>query len=256
MEGSQRKQLERSIGEIVGACRAVFREELRCVILKGSLVTGDFIPGYSDADIHAYVDNRVLEDGEAPKLEYALRFQGAIGRLKPRDAGVSQFQVYFLPAERRREGWNPPAPGTFRVLYGCTVPAMEMLPLNEYLENEWGYLAEARRCRLYILGRFVDKPDSSLPVMVRLTGTCIKGLLYALYSVLSKNPEEASSLDQLLREACNRVPDLSCAARFFRMVRNWPVLTRDREQMREALAWGIRALEAIERWRASEPKPF
>jgi len=40
------------------------------------------------------------------------------------------------------------------------------------------------------------------------------------------------------------------------MVRNWPVLTRDTEQMREALAWGIRALEAIEKWRVSEPKPF
>jgi len=178
--------------------------------------------------------------------------------LKPGDAGVSQFQVYFLPAERRREGWNPPAPGTFRVLYGCLVPAMEMPPLNEYLENEWEYLGEARQCRLDILGRFVDKPDSSLPAMVRLTGTCLKGLLYALYSVLSKNPEKAfsSPLDQLLRDACNRIPDLSCATQFFQVVRNWPVLTRDPKQMREALAWGIRALEAVERWRASEPKPF
>lgn len=248
MTDSPRAQLEKSIDKIVSACRSTFREELHCVILKGSIVTGDFIPGYSDIDIHAYVEDRILEEGKVPKLEYALKFQEAVGQLKPEDAGVSQFEVYFLPADGKREGWNPPVPGTFRILYGYPVPAMKMPPLKEYLENEWKYLAEVRRRRLDIIGKFVDKPDSSLPALVRLTGTCLKGFIYALYSVMSKNPERASPLDQLLCNVCIQVPDLSCAVYFFQTVRNWSTLTENSEQMRKTFAYGIRALEAIERW--------
>ncbi len=82
---------------------------------------------------------------------------------------------------------------------------METPSLNEYLEVEWEYLAEARRYRLDILGRFVDKPGSSIPGMARLTGTCLKSL-YVLYAVLSKNPERvlSSPLGQLPSDVCDR----------------------------------------------------
>jgi len=66
--------------------------------------------------------------------------------------------------------------------------------------------------------------------------------------VLSKNPEKAFSslLDQLLRMLAIGFR-VFLAAQFFQTVRNRPVLTRDPKQMREALAWGIRPLEAVER---------
>ena len=82
--------------------------------------------------------------------------------------------------------------------------------------------------------------------------------MYALSSVLSRDPEKAfsSRLDQLLSGVCDQIPDLSCARRFFEVVQNWSEMKRDPRKARDAFALGIRALEAIEKWRASELKPL
>lgn len=247
-----------AIKDIVKACKGIFGEYLLCVILKGSGQNHDFVPDYSDIDIHAYVEPRVLEERKSPKLEYVIRFQEAIGRLDPKKAGVSQFQVYFLPADRRIEGWNPPVPGTYEILHGAPVPAMQMTSLHEYLEQEWRYLSEARRDRLDLLGKFVDKPNSSISGLVRLTGTCLKGLLYAFSCVLTKDPGRAFSLtlDQMLSYACEQSQELSHARSFFDAITNWGEIEKDPRKAREAFALGIRALEAIERWQVANPKRF
>lgn len=247
-----------AIIDIVKACKGVFGEDLLCVILKGSGRDRDFVQDYSDIDIHAYVKPRVLEEGKSPKLEYVIRFQEAIGRLDPKKAGVSQFQVYFLPADGRIEGWNPPVAGTYEILHGAPVPAMQMTSLREYLEEEWRYLSEARRTRLDLLGKFVDKPNSSISGLVRLTGTCLKGLLYALSCVLTREPERAFSLtlDQMLSYTCEQSQELSYARSFFNMITNWGEIEKNPRKAREAFALGIRALEAIERWQAANPKLF
>lgn len=85
---------------------------------------GDFIPGYSDLDLHAFVDPEALISGRTPKLEYTLRFQEATGRLEPQDVRVSQFQIYFLRADRTMEDWTPPVPGSYVVVYGTPPSAV------------------------------------------------------------------------------------------------------------------------------------
>jgi len=258
MNASLREKRKSSIDSIVKACVDVFGKELRCVVLEGSALRNDFMPYYSDVDIHAYVDSSVLEDDRVPKLEYVTKFQEAIGRLIPRDAGASQFQVYFLPADRKPTRWCPPIVGTYEVLYGAPVPSMEPLALQEHLERQWHYLEEARRFRLDLLGRFVDKPNSSIPAVVRLSGTGVKGLLYALHTVLFKDPKRAisSPLSQILADICDEIPELSCAKDFFGAVRDWSQVERDPKKAREAFVSGIRSLAVIEKWRASHPKPF
>jgi len=258
MRPSNQARMNTSVESIVKACKEVFGNELRCIILKGSAFKGDFVPNYSDVDIHVYVEPIALEDDRTPKLEFALKFQEAIGQLSPKDAGVSQFQISFLSADRSPEDWSPPVRGTYRILYGTSVPAMERIPLQEYLERQWLYLEQVEKIRLELLRRFVDKPNSSIPMMVRLTGTYLKGILYALSSVLSKNPEETFSctLEQLLSDVLGKVPDLSYARDFFGSVKDWTSVENDPIKAREAFAFGIGALKAIEKWRSSNPKPF
>jgi predicted nucleotidyltransferase len=59
--------LTASIKAILKACQDVFADELRCVVLCGSLLKRDFTPNYSDADIHFYVADTGAGGKRMPK---------------------------------------------------------------------------------------------------------------------------------------------------------------------------------------------
>ena len=244
--------LTASISAIVRACQDVFREDLHCVVLCGSLLKEDFVPNYSDADIHVYVADTVLEKGGCLKLDYAVRFQEAIGHLSPRDAGVSQFQVSFFSSQKESD-WNPLIAGTFVILYGTEVPTMRMPPLSDYLDGERRELSRVRDVRLALLRRFADKSDVSALGVLRLTGTELKGFLYALCAVITENPEKTfkSPLDTVLNRV-SVIPGLSHARSFFEAARDWKKIETETERMREVFVFGMKALEAIERWQRKE----
>ena len=239
--------IDSAIADIVDACKNVFNQHLRCVLLEGSVNRGDLIQGYSDVDIHVYLSDSVFVGERSPKLEYTLKFQEAIGSLKPKKYGVSQFQVSFLSAEKGSE-WPPPIEGTYRVLYGTPVPAMKKPTLQEYINSEKKQLANVGQTRTDLLRRFIDKTNASTAPIVRLTGTCLKGMLYALAVVLTSDPETAlkQTLNETLDTISSRIQGSENARSFFNAVKNWPEIEANPEKAREAFAFGIRAMESIE----------
>ena len=243
--------LRASIQAIVKAYQDIFENDLHCIVLCGSVLKEDFIPDYSDADIHVYVADAVLEERGSPQFDYAIRFQAAIGRLKPRDAGVSQFQVSFISSQKDPD-WNPPIAGTYVALYGTEVPAMQMHPLSEYLEKERCQLSRVVDVRLALLRRFADKSDTAGVGIVRLMGTELKGLLYALCALVTQDPIQTfRSPLSTVRKNLSGIPDLSSAQEFFKAVREWKKIETDPEKMREAFSSGIKALKAIENWQVN-----
>ncbi len=239
--------LDSAIMEVVDACKNIFGENLRCVLLEGSVNRGDFIKGYSDVDIHVYLTDSALAGERSPRLEYVLKFQEAIGSLEPKKYGVSQFQVSFLSANRGSE-WPPPVEGTYRILYGAPVPAMKKATLQEYIDSEKNQLADISRVRIELLRRFIDKPNTSTAPIVRLTGTYLKGMVYALAVILTSDPETVfkHSLCEVLDTISSRIWNSGDARSFFDAVRNWPEVEASPERARDAFAFGIRALESIE----------
>ena len=101
--------------------------------------------------------------------------------------------------------------------------------------------------------RFADKSDVSAVGIVRLTGTELKGFLYALSAVITKDPEKTykSPLNVVLKRV-SVIRGLPYARSFFEAVQDWEKMEIDPERMREAFFIGMKALEAIESWQMKE----
>jgi predicted nucleotidyltransferase len=247
--------LRGAVDAIVAACRSAFGPHLKCVILKGSAVKGDFVPDYSDLDLHAFVDGEILLSDRTPKLEYALRFQEAIGALDPRAVGASQFQVYFLRADRTPEDWNPSVPGSYEVVYGEPPHALHEWKAFDYVAHAKRNLARISDDRRMLIDRIVDKPNRALATYVRLAGTYLKGHAYSAAIVASGDPVRALGMHttELVAYLKGLDPSLSAVRRFFDLVAPWEGVERDPPHARAAFRQAIEALEAIERWAASGP---
>lgn len=251
--GSLPPELRESLSAVVRACRNVFGAHLQCVIVKGSAVKGDFLRGYSDLDVHAFVDPEVLMSDRAPKLEYAMRFQEAIGTLEPRDAGASQFQVYVLPADRPLEDWAPAVPGSYEVVYGGMPAALANW-------QDFDYEGRAKRGLVRIPGdvrmlieRTLDKPNRSLPTYVRLAGSFVKGHAYSAAILASGDARRALKMrtSELFRLLEGADPSLNAVRRFFVFAEAWDRVEQDPAYAREAYRAAIEALGAIQHWAAS-----
>ncbi len=246
------KELHDAVDAIVRACERAFGPHLKCVIVKGSAIKGDFLPEYSDLDVHAFVDPSVLMADRTPTLEYALRFQEAIGELEPHAAGASQFQVYFLRADRMMEDWAPPVPGSYEVVYGEPPPLLAHWREYDFVGKARRTLAHIPDDRRMLIDRTLDKPNRSLATYVRLAGTFLKGAAYAAAILASKDAQRALTMPttKLLAYIESVDPSLAAVRRFFDLVADWPRVESGPTHARAAFRQAIEALEALERWAA------
>lgn len=243
-------EMREAIDAIVRACRSAFGPHLRCVILKGSALKGDFVRNYSDLDLHAFVDPETLMSDRTPTLDYAMRFQAAIGGLEPRDVGASQFQVYFLRSDRPPAGWAPAVPGSYEVVYGEIPPALVNWKGFDFQGQAREGLRRIPEDRRMLVDRTLDKPNSRLPTYVRLAGTYLKNHAYSAAILASGDPAWALGLpgNQLAKYLEGLDRSLAPVGQFFVLVNAWGRVESDAGYARLAFRKAIEALEAVERW--------
>ncbi|MEE9600712.1 MAG: hypothetical protein V3W22_03285 [Thermoplasmata archaeon] len=233
------------------AALQAFEGGVSSIILKGSALTEDFIPGFSDLDVHVYVSSRYMRSERVPQLEQAIRFQRGIGDLRPERHGVSSFQIYFIDASKYPEDWSRPLPGTYRVVYGGSID--DSASTEEHMERAHENLREYEGYIDSLIGRFVDKPDSALSGMVRLVGIFLKGAILSAATVAHRDPEisKRMSLQDLIASLGEKGLDLTTATRFFSEVREWDSHLDNPERCRETFGVGIEALDVIKEWYSS-----
>ncbi len=241
------RDLYEALDKIKEAALEAFQRGVRSIILKGSALKGDFIPGYSDLDVHVYVSSGFMQSERVPKLEPAIRFQRRIGGLDPERYGVSSFQVYFIDADQYPEDWQRPLPGSYRVIYGD--PVEEASP-EESLERARDHLVEYPAYVANLIQRFVDKPDKELPYMVRLAGATLKGAVHSAVTVATQDPEMVVglSVDDALDVLKEHGLEVSSAASLFSAVRSWHAVSSDPEGCRRAFRNAIEAMVSICCW--------
>ncbi len=233
------------------AALQAFEGRVRAVLLKGSALRDDFIPEYSDLDVHIYIPSDLMQSSRAPRLEYAVRFQEAVGSLDPADYGVDSFQIYFIDAEHYPEDWSKPLEGTYELIYGAPVedastPEERLRRSREHLEACPSHIAS-------LLGRFVDKPDTSLPNVVRLAGATLKGFVYSAVMVTASAPEIVArkSVQDLLKILGDGGVHTSPSEIFFSRMQDWSELKQDPGRCREAFRLAIRGMQNISEWYSS-----
>jgi len=248
------RKLRESVDAIVQACQVAFGPHLKCVILKGSALKGDFVRNYSDLDLHAYVDPEALLADRTPKLEHALRFQEAIGDLEPRAAGASQFQVYFLRSDRSTAGWSPSVPGSYEVVYGEIPPALSGWKDFDFRSHMKETLARIGDDRRTLIGKVLDKPNAALATYVRLAGSYVKNMAYSAAVIASGDPVWTFSLsrDDLSKYLSRVDRSLAAIGEFFDIVTDWAKIERNPTAARGAFRKAIEALDAIGAWAQSQ----
>ncbi len=245
-----RKLVDEAASLVVSACKGGFGSSLECVTLKGSAVKGDFVPGYSDFDFHVFLKPEAMESERVPKIGCALRFQKAFGRVKPADYGVSQFQIYFINSQHYPDDWAPPPEGTFRVVWGKLPLVIAEVGGEVYVQRANENLKTVGDTRKTLVGRFVDKPDASVPGLVRLLGACLKNYMYSVMILLSSEPKDGLRLrlDEMMPLVEKGVGSKGHLSVYFEQISDWAVIQKDTDKARAAFEEGMAALSEIERW--------
>lgn len=242
--------MNQAITLVVSACKAVFEEHLECILLKGSAVKGDFIQGYSDFDFHVFLHSAVMDGERSPVVGRAVAFQKRIGEINPRDFGASQFQIFFLNARKYPEDWVPAIEGTDQVLWGEKPSCLQEVNDSAYLRHARQSVSNVERDKRRLVDRFVDKPNSRIPTLVRLLGQYLKGHLYSLSILLTAKPITALNmkLDELLAVVEHGIGSKGRVSMFYEYIAHWPTVQEKCGYAREAFKAGIDALESIYKW--------
>lgn len=154
----------------------VFGGGVVAVLGKGSCFKGDFLPGYSDFDLHVFLDpaRAPMLGPRAPALDRTVAFQRAIGPIRAEDYGAGALQISFVDAVDYPDDWTPPLPGTFTVLHGALPDSLPEPPPEAIRAQALAFFPRLRRDLRAHLHRIADKPDTRLAGAVRLLGTSVK----------------------------------------------------------------------------------
>lgn len=249
----QTMELESLAERFKQACLDVFREEqVEGVILHGSGSKGGIVPGYSDLDFMVFLTPSAFDHEGELRDEDVFALQARIGPLPWQEAGVYYPQAYFYDSRRLPEWWTGPVPGAYRELWGA-LPAQAM-PTAE------GLRASSRRLLKVDLGpritwslrNFIDSDDAKLPRRVRLLGTDLTPVVFALSGYDADDALELWALSKFealvrLEERYPHAEGPSQAHRFFENVSRLYAGPFDPELGRETFRVGIKFLRWAER---------
>jgi hypothetical protein len=235
---------------VVSACKESFGSSLECVTMKGSAIKGDFIPGYSDFDFHVFLSPEAMDSERVPKTDYALKFQKIFGYVQPDDFRVSQFQIYFINSQHYPDDWVQPVEGTYKVVWGKLPLAATEADDQVYIQQAKEYLKAIEDSRRTIVGKFVDKPDTSISGIVRLLGATLKGYMYSVLILLTNNPKDSLGLqlDEMIAQVEKGINSKGHFAAFFEQISDWATIQQNGDKARKAFKEGMAALEEIARW--------
>ena len=253
MNATRRELLDDAVPLQVDALQRVFAESLTAVIAKGSVILGDFVPGYSDLDLHAFIEPSRLRSPLVPHPRDALRFQACIGATSPADFGCSSFEVLMCSADGYPPGWISPPEGTYELVYG-SMPDWFVAPTKpECIAHGREHLRGVEPAMDSLLTKVVATSNAELSQVVRSIGAALKPAIYAVAAVLSTDPVGVwqTPRDAVIDALDGDLPFVESAQRFFHLISEWSHLRDSPEIARSAAAAGIAALAEIVEWNRS-----
>lgn len=229
--------------------REVIGENLEAMIVKGSAVKGDFIPYFSDFDVHLFLSDSVMRGPLTPAQSIVIRFQELFSSIDVEAFQVSQVQVMMISADRYPPDWIPALPGSYRLVHGDLPASLPMVTVEMVRTHAFEGLPRYEQWIDTLLARIVDKPDHQLADNVRLVGTLLKAALYEAAIVLGSPPLETweRSLNDILHEVEPQVLPERTASRYFDRARRWRDVCNHGAELRPMLADGLTALDGLAR---------
>lgn len=239
------EKMDIPVARVLETLKRVFTKNLSAVAVKGSVIRGDFIPYFSDLDIHVFVNETGLTSGQAPRPEAAMALQEVIGELDLEAFQLSSIQLTFNNADRRPKTWSASPPEVSRVVYG-SLPPYDMNSDN-WQDDALSVLEELEREMTYELKSVPDKNNDGLARIVRRQGVFLKGGAYSLAGLIMKDIKRAQLLpyweldDYLVNQTNGRV-DLRP---FHEHARDWKAVRNNPPQLRQMFVVGTTQLHEL-----------
>jgi hypothetical protein len=229
----------------VTALHTAFGGSVRRIIGKGSAFSTDFIPYWSDLDIHVTLAPEICVAPGVPSLESTLTCQEQFAGIDAQAYTFQAIQVIVLT-----EGWYPgdwckPVRGSYQVLVGDEDGADE--PPEYYRGNAVDRLVDCGKYARQVIGQAVDAPDAKLPRVVRLAGCYLKSGVYNVAAACGEDPIGVwlRPLQEVFGLAEEHLPELE-ARSFYSLIRDWPETRREASTLRTMLGHALRDLFRFE----------
>jgi hypothetical protein len=242
------------LSRIVPALQQTFEDGLRAAVVTGSVIRGDFVPFYSDLDVHAFLEPQMLLDEHAPLPHLALAFRDSIGDLNPDDYGFAGFQITFVPVAFRSD-WAPMLPVHYRTLVGDPVPIFGSITAERFLAHARRRLDQLPSEVATLVHTIVDKTDGVLARHSRLIGAYLKGQTYNAAVVISNDPLRIwqTTLAEVIGVAGDSIAREISG--FFSEVKLWPERREESAYQRQLVRVGLNAMLGLQRWWESARDP-
>lgn len=234
-------------GRMHAIAQEVFADAMTGMIAKGSAIKGDFIPDYSDFDVHIFARDEVMRAPLVPHASIAIPFQERFSAIDIGRYRVSQIQVMVISASEHPPDWVPAMPGAYRLISGSLPDGLPEITDDLLRQHARDGLVRWSGWVDTVLARIIDKSDGQLADNVRLTGTIMKAALYEAAIVLGDTPTHTwrrPLTDVLAMVEPDRLPDRQ-ATRFFEHAWRWADVRQDGSVLRTMLADGISVLEVL-----------
>lgn len=235
-------------GAVLSALQDVLGTRLRGLILKGSAVHGDFIPGYSDVDLHAFVDESALIAPQTLSTRDSLALQRQLGAL-PLDAmGVSSLQLFVISwADGYPPEWVKPWPGMYTLVYGELPRGFTDVSRDQYVRGAHECVRLFPEWKHAILRRTINSTDLALAGMARELGAVVKPMAFVAATLITKDPRAIWSgpLSRVLDVIEPVVSPGRAFSAFFRGLQPWPP---DPDSLRQLIQTGSDAIDDTWAW--------
>lgn len=245
-------KLEELTQRLVGIASAAFGDDLTAAVVHGSAYTGgDFLPCFSDFDIHFYLRAGLVAADAEVRLDRALRFRSAFTRLDPEDYGVYYTQPLFLPEDSYPLDWPAPIPGTFRIAYGAAPAGWSDGARPSHLEAARSLLEALDSHVDSLLRDASDATGARFARWVRLIGTVVKPTAYSAATLITNDAVGTwtSTLDDVFR-VLGRELDVRGLRAFYEEARAWRVVRDDEVRLETMARAGLAGIWEVGRWYA------
>jgi hypothetical protein len=232
---------------MLGIAREVFGRAMVTMIAKGSAIKGDFIPDFSDFDLHIFADESVMRGPLIPSKSVAIPFQEYFSAIDIRPYRVSQIQVMVISAQDHPRDWIPAQPGSFRLIYGQLPDSLPEVTDDLLTKHAHRNLSAYRDWVDTILARIIDKSNFQLADNVRLAGTIMKAALYEATIVLGSEPQKTwyRPLSEILDTVEPMVLHDRPASRYYDHAWRWAASKRDADILRLMLSDALKTLDTL-----------
>ena len=102
---------------LVESVQKVFKEDVICILIHGSMVKGGLIEGFSDLDVQVFLKESSFDEFDL-KIEKCMEIQNLVGALDIPKIGAQYLQMYFHNPGNMPDWYTPPVKGSFKILYG------------------------------------------------------------------------------------------------------------------------------------------